>query len=83
MINNIIVVVTRNPGGVYASYDEGATFTQVAINALTTEVHDISINEVNPFITVYTMGMGKQQLHITLQILVLHILLVKIHLVKK
>ena len=59
MINNIIVVVTRNPGGIYASYDEGATFTQVVTNALTNEVHDISINEVNPYITVFTYGDGE------------------------
>ena len=55
---NIIYVVTRNTNGVYVSEDEGATFTQVTSNALTSEVHDIALGDRLSSDSVITYGDG-------------------------
>jgi len=55
---NIIYVVTRNTNGIYISEDEGATFTQVTSNALTSEVNDIALGDRLSSDSVITYGDG-------------------------
>lgn len=58
IIDKILYVVTRNPGGLYKSEDQGATFTQVTSNILTNEVCDIAVSDRNFETSVITYGDG-------------------------
>ena len=54
----IIYVVTRNSNGLYKSVDAGATFVQIATNALTAEVTDVALSDRPETHSVITYGDG-------------------------
>lgn len=58
MAGPVIFVVTRNANGLYRSDDQGATFTQVLSNALTSEVTDIAVGDYKYKHSVITYGDG-------------------------
>ena len=58
IIDKVIYVVTENPGGLYRSDDDGATFTQVTSNILTNEVQDIAVSDRAYNNVVITYGNG-------------------------
>lgn len=58
ILDKFIYVVTRNPGGLYKSENQGATFTQVTSNILTNEVCDIAVSDRDFRTNVITYGDG-------------------------
>jgi len=58
VLEKVIYVATKNPGGLYISEDEGATFTQVTSNILTGEIQDIAISDRKNADIVISYGNG-------------------------
>jgi len=58
VLEKVVYVVTKNPGGLYKSENEGATFTQVTSDILTGEIQDIAISDRKNSDIVVSYGNG-------------------------